>query len=699
MHLAICCAALWFCAMTFAQSATGATTTATRVDGALPVISSLPASIQNPAFSPDGSSMIYTMFHAGYNAGPAGIFICAAAGGSGTPLIDEEGNDSVNLPGMSWNLNTNLITFASDRAGPDEIWTMAADGSKRTQVTHHPPPGYYIEPCFSPDGGWIVFEADTNAPDNLQQGSIFKVRADGTGQVKLTDGPANGTDDRQPNWSPTGKSILFQRRLPGSENWDIYTMNPDGTNLKQVTTTDSSDTDASFSPDGKWIVYSTDYGGLEMPNIFIIPAAGGSPIRITKNEDNEDGAPSWSPDGKWIAFESHPGADEDTSARIWRIPVSIPVPLITANNTADAVTVDAGKTVTIALNLNAGFASQQPADWWILHLDPRGAVESFDLSTMSFRPEFFPTFQGNILSFSSITLPVLSGLSEGNHGFYFAIDLLPNGQLDAGSLFYSGIKVFCNNAGSVHSSGSSNAKTVYNQAYQENFAADSIDDIIQHARNAYVLVDPFQAGIATRIADIQAGGNEVGCYISIGTGENWRQDFSQLQPYLVTKPWDEWGGEYFVNKTTTGIIPLMKTRIDRMATWGCNWVEFDNMDWIFDDVYRSQYSFQATEAEGIAYFRELCDYVHQKGMKCMAKNMVESAADFDGVLYESYNDDKNWWGDTSGTQNFLTAGKLVIINHYNETDCDAIYREYMSIYSEDISYICEDARLKKYIHY
>ncbi|MFQ5409220.1 MAG: TolB family protein, partial [Anaerolineales bacterium] len=108
-----------------------------------------------------------------------------------------------------------------------------------------------------------------------------------------------------------------QRHAPGSENWDIYTIAPDGSDLQQVTTAPSSDTDASWSPDGRSIVYSSDHGNLTMPNIFVIPATGGAPIRATHNSLNEDGAPSWSPDGRWIAFESHPGQDEDTPSALW----------------------------------------------------------------------------------------------------------------------------------------------------------------------------------------------------------------------------------------------------------------------------------------------------------------------------------------------------------------------------------------------
>ncbi len=245
---------------------------------------------------------------------------------------------------------------------------------------------------------------------------------------------------------------------------------------------------------------------------------------------------------------------------------------------------------------------------------------------------------------------------------------------------------------------SSQVKAIYNQAYQENYEADSIDLILSQASNAYVLIDPFENNTYESVATIKANGNEVGAYISIGTGENWRNDFQELEPYLVTIPWGQWPNEFFVNEVTTGILPVMKARIDKIANWGCDWVEFDNMDWIYDDDLRNTYGFQVTQAEGIAYYQELCNYVHQKGMKCMAKNTVENAADFDGVLYESYNDDKNWW-DQSGAQSFLDEGKLVIVNHYNETNCGQVYTEYKGIYNDNLSFICEDANLQRYVHF
>ena len=107
----------------------------------------------------------------------------------------------------------------------------------------------------------------------------------------------------------------------------------------------------------------------------------------------------------------------------------------------------------------------------------------------------------------------------------------------------------------------SNAIPVYNQAYNENFDTDSIDYIIANATNAYVLIDPFQENVTQHIATIKSNGNEVGAYISIGTGENWRDDFTAMQPYLVSNAWGQWPNEFFVNSTTTGVLNIMKQRI------------------------------------------------------------------------------------------------------------------------------------------
>ena len=242
---------------------------------------------------------------------------------------------------------------------------------------------------------------------------------------------------------------------------------------------------------------------------------------------------------------------------------------------------------------------------------------------------------------------------------------------------------------------------VWNQAYQENSEPDSIADILAGASNAYVLIDPFQPEhgdtISGVIETLHAKGNAVSAYISIGTGENWRDDFAALKPHLVGKQWDDWGGEYFISMPNEAVIAIMKARIDKIADWGFDWVEFDNMDWVYDDDYRAEYGFAASIADGAAYYGALCDHVHARGMKCMAKSTVDSAESFDGATYESYEDDRNWW-DEAGAKSFLAADKPVVIVHYDATDCDAVLADYQQIYGPKLSFICEDRALRRYRH-
>jgi TolB protein len=292
----------------------------TRTDGAtLLYAPPLPASAQNGAFAPDGASVLFTRFRHGYNEGPSGLFRLSLADGSLTTLLEGTDADNVNLPGSSWNAATGQIVFTSDREDTEEIWMISANGDVPRRITRHRSPPYYGEPTFARDGAWIVFEAGTSR-DETRRGSIWKIRADGTELTRLTAGLDGGTDDRQPNWSPDGTRILFQRRVPGGDGWHIHTMAPDGTSVQTVTD-GPSDSDASWSPDSRWIVYSSRFGGLPLPNIFVVPANGGAPVRVTFSDANEDGAPSWSPDGRWIAFESHYDADNDSPSSLWRIPV------------------------------------------------------------------------------------------------------------------------------------------------------------------------------------------------------------------------------------------------------------------------------------------------------------------------------------------------------------------------------------------
>jgi Tol biopolymer transport system component len=107
-----------------------------------------------------------------------------------------------------------------------------------------------------------------------------------------------------PVWSPDGKMFAFESNLAGS--WDIWTMNLNGTNLRQMTTMKTSDRFASWSPDGKRIAFASDRSGNW--DIWMMKVDGTDLKQLT-TYDGLDIAPVWSPDGKKIAFVSSRSMD------------------------------------------------------------------------------------------------------------------------------------------------------------------------------------------------------------------------------------------------------------------------------------------------------------------------------------------------------------------------------------------------------
>lgn len=278
------------------------------------------SSDQNPAISPDGNRLVLTRFANGYNDGPAGLFLLDLHTGNLNPLTPAEDQDNVNLPGAAWNAANDSIVFASDREDASDLWRINYDGSNLHRITRHGQTPWYLEPSWSPDGQWIVFELrQPGESEDGWVGQIWAVQANGNGLRQLT--RDIGQDDRQPNWSPDGKQILFQRRALPDGQWDLFTITPFGEELFNLSNTlAASETDASWSPSSAWIVCSSDYGGLPFANLFIYQAHGGSPSQLTASTNHEDGAPSWSPDGNWIVFESHL-TSEDTPSSLWWIAV------------------------------------------------------------------------------------------------------------------------------------------------------------------------------------------------------------------------------------------------------------------------------------------------------------------------------------------------------------------------------------------
>jgi len=175
------------------------------------------------------------------------------------------------------------IVFTSLKDGDLDIYTMNVDGTNVRRLTNAP--GYDGGPFFSPDGRQIVYRAyHPTDPAELEEYrallaqrivrpnkmEIWVMNADGSDQHQVTHlGGANFA----PYFTPDGRRIIFSSNYkdPHSGNFDLYLVNPDGTGLEQVTTSPVFDGFPQFSPDGKHLVWAANRNASNPheTNVFI----------------------------------------------------------------------------------------------------------------------------------------------------------------------------------------------------------------------------------------------------------------------------------------------------------------------------------------------------------------------------------------------------------------------------------------------
>jgi TolB protein len=216
------------------------------------------------------------------------------------------------------------VVFQSNRKGINQVFLLHLDDGQINQLTDIA--GGAETPMFSPDGQHIVFAAYVNTDNN----DVFVMNVSGGEQTRLTHGPGY---DGHPHWSADGKRIVFNsdRTTPDPEatwsnRWhEIFSMNIDGSDVRQHTHCKAVCTYGSLSPDGSKVLYrkviraaglNWELAAIEKNSeIFISDIDGNDEINLTNNAAF-DGWPVWSPDGNRIAFASNRSGPA-RSGQVW----------------------------------------------------------------------------------------------------------------------------------------------------------------------------------------------------------------------------------------------------------------------------------------------------------------------------------------------------------------------------------------------
>ncbi len=232
-------------------------------------------------FFPGDNRIIYASTHGGDDACPQvpdhsqgyvwpiyatyDLYTARPDGSDLVALTEEPGYDAEATVGPD-----GTIVFTSTRDGDLELYSMAADGSNVRRLTHEI--GYDGGAFFSADGSKIVYRAQhPTEPEALADYQrllaanlvrpgkleIFVMDADGSNKRQVTN---HGAASFCPFFHPSGEKIIFASNLhnPEGRNFDLFLIGVDGSDLERITFDESFDGFPMFSPDGKRLAFGSN---------------------------------------------------------------------------------------------------------------------------------------------------------------------------------------------------------------------------------------------------------------------------------------------------------------------------------------------------------------------------------------------------------------------------------------------------------
>jgi dipeptidyl aminopeptidase/acylaminoacyl peptidase len=323
--------------------------------------------VSDPQISPDGKWVAYAVETASLkdDKNHRQIWMISTSGGDAIPLT----NEAVNSSHPRWSPDGKYLGFLSARSdskdpaddskddAKKQVWLLNRAGGEAQQLSStiqdvdtfawspdssrlvlvlQDPSVDEIEASKNKDAKpkprpWVIdrlhFKEDEIGYLDRRRHHLYTLTIADKKQTQITSGDF---DDDDPAWSPDGRQIAFasNRSTPDPDrnyNTDIWTVSADNTDtgksLAQISKGTGADGSPTWSPDGKWIAYTTQLDEKLFQyatfHIAVAPAAGnGEQQVLTLKLDRNASLPKFSPDGKFIYFI----VDDDGTQQLLRVP-------------------------------------------------------------------------------------------------------------------------------------------------------------------------------------------------------------------------------------------------------------------------------------------------------------------------------------------------------------------------------------------
>ncbi|MCA9198771.1 MAG: PD40 domain-containing protein [Planctomycetales bacterium] len=261
--------------------------------------------------------------------------------------------------------------YAWDYDANYELYRYDLATQEYTQLTDEL--GYDAEGSYSPDGKWIAFASNRNAfsdkltatqkerfeLDPSYMMDLFIMQADGSNVRQLTDVPGY---DGGPFFSPDGQQICWRRFSEDGARAEIMSMNFNGENVHQLTRLGAMSWAPYFHPSGEYLIFTTNRHGFANFELYLVDAKGKrEPVRVTYTA-GFDGLPVFSPDGTKLSWTSNRTASKQSQIFIADWNHQGALDLLQIDGAADQPTVDVGSAVAAAADslqqTQAGFTPE-----------------------------------------------------------------------------------------------------------------------------------------------------------------------------------------------------------------------------------------------------------------------------------------------------------------------------------------------------